>query len=62
MILKNEIPTAVAARILGINVDTVLKYRKLGKLKKARRSSDAPQAPWVYDRDEILSFKNASHV
>lgn len=55
-----EIQTSVAARILGWHVNTVLKWRRLEKIKSARRQSDAPQAPWVYDRDEIVSLKHAS--
>ena len=54
-----EIPTSVAARILGWDVNTILKWRRLGKIKSARRASTARQAPWVYDRSEILELKNA---
>jgi len=55
------IQTSVAARILGWHVTTIHKWRRQGKIKTAERSSKAKQAPWQYDREEILSFKNASN-
>lgn len=54
-----KIETSVAARILGWHVNTVLKWRKLGKLKAERKSS-AKQAPWVYEREQIIILKNAN--
>jgi len=58
--MSGKIDTSIAARLLGLNVDTILKYRRLGKIKSAERKSKAKQAPWQYDRDEILSLKNAN--
>lgn len=55
------IDTSVAARLLGWHVNTVLKWRRLGRIKTAQRASKARQAPWKYDREEIMSLKNASN-
>ena len=55
-----EVPTHIAARILGVCHRTVIKYRLNGKIKFAKRSSSAKKSPWVYDRTEIESLKNAN--
>lgn len=57
--MSGKIDTSRAAKILGLNVDTILKYRRLGKIKSAQRASGAKQAPWLYDRTEIEGLKNA---
>ena len=60
--MSGKVETSVAARILGWHVNTVLKWRRLGKIKSAERKSSAKQSPWIYDREEILTIKNASHA
>lgn len=57
-----KVDTSIAARLLGWHVNTVLKWRRLGKIKSAERKSNAKQAPWEYDREEIISLKNASNA
>ncbi len=54
-----RIPTAVAARILGCHVRTVLYRREVGVLKKATRFSDSPQSPWMFDRQEVYDLKES---
>jgi hypothetical protein len=59
--MSGKVDTSVSARILGWHVNTVLKWRRLGKIKSASRKSSAKQSPWIYDREEIEGLKNASH-
>jgi hypothetical protein len=54
-----EIPTSVVARILGCHVNTVLYRREVGVLKKARRFSNSPHAPWMFDRQEVYDLKES---
>lgn len=56
-----KIPTSIAKKILGINEDTIFKYIRLKKITKSCRASDAPQAPWRHDRNEIEGLKHAGH-
>jgi len=55
-----KVDTQNAAKLLGVTYRTVLIWVHCGKIKSARRASGARQAPWKYDRDEIVSLKNAS--
>lgn len=62
------VDTFNAAKLLGKSYRTVLRWREQGRIKKAWRASgerqmpDVKQPPWQFDRDEILSLKNASHA
>lgn len=55
-----KIDTSNAAKLLGWNYRKVLRWCMAGRIKTARRASGARQAPWIYDREEIVSLKNAS--
>ena len=55
-----KIDTQNAAKLLGVTYRTVLIWVRDGKIKTAQRASSARQAPWKYERDEIVSLKNAS--
>lgn len=54
-----DIPTSVAARILGCAACTIRKYRHNGRLKTGVRMNKAPHSPWKFDRLEIYQLKDA---
>lgn len=54
-----DVPTSVAARILGCVSRTVRKYRINGTLKTGVRMSKAPHSPWKFDRMEIYRLKDS---
>lgn len=53
-----DVPTSVAARILGCAACTIRKYRHNGRLKTGVRMSEAPHSPWLFDRQEIHRLRD----
>lgn len=56
---SDGVPVWRVAKKLGWHHNTVLKYIRLGKIR-AKRSSNAKQAPWLCNRDDVNKY--ASHA
>jgi predicted site-specific integrase-resolvase len=44
----------VAAKILGVSVDTVQRYSNEGTLEHVRRAGLRPKSPFLFDRNELI--------
>lgn len=59
---RSEVTTAVAARIVGVALQTIHTWRRRGKLTHYRRSGSAPHSPFLFDREEICRLKSLREI
>ena len=53
----DRVSTSVAAQLLGLSVQTIHWYKRLGRLNPACRSSSAKQAPLLFNREDVLNLR-----